>query len=71
MTLREIAAGYRDAARRVSARADALKDAARTSPYAARDRAVLLEVKRDLVRLGYHCEHYYERGYWRNEKYTQ
>ena len=35
MTLREIAAGYRDAARRVSARADALKDAARTSPYAA------------------------------------
>ena len=39
-----------------------LADAARTSPYAARDRAVLLEVKRDLVRLGYHCEHYYERG---------
>ena len=76
MTLKELSVTYREAAALLEARIKALqKAAARCGDpeelWRLRRRVAelkpMLEQVRELAEL---TEHYYDRGYWRNEKYT-
>ena len=76
MTLKELAPAYREAAELLSRRIKALQRAAARSEdpeeiWHLRRRIAelkpMLEQTRELAEL---TEHYYDRGYWRSEKYT-
>ena len=76
MTLSQIAQGYREAAVPLRRRLRELRQALKT----AQDPEEIFRLKRRIAELtpmltecnalAALCEHYYERGYYRNEKYT-
>ena len=76
MTLSQIARGYREAAVPLRWRLRELRQALKT----AEDPEEVFRLKRRIAELtpmltecnalAALCEHYYERGYYRNEKYT-
>ena len=76
MTLRELSGGYRAAAQPIRARLRELRIEMKTERDAERmfwlkrRTAVLTEMLRQMNELAELTEHYYERGYYRNEKYT-
>jgi len=76
MTLKELSGAYREAAQLLEGRIKALQRSASRSDdpeevWQLRRRAAelkpMLEQTRELAEL---TEHYYDRGYWRSEKYT-
>lgn len=72
MTLAEIAMGYREAAEKISARqefykAQLLEGADQVTQSKERS---LRQLKNDLLSLAELCDRYYERGYWRDARYT-
>ena len=76
MTLRELSPGYREAAELLELRIKALRLKASQTEDPAEQWQLgrrILELKpiltqmRELAEL---TEHYYDRGFWRNEKYT-
>ena len=76
MTLKELSGAYRDAAALLERRIKVLqRDAARSDDpeeiWRLRRRVAelkpMLQQTRELAEL---TEHYYDRGYWRSEKYT-
>ena len=75
MTLRELSGGYRAAAQPIRARLRELRIEMKTERDAERmfwlkrRTAVLTEMLRQMNELAELTEHYYERGYYRNEKY--
>ena len=75
MTLRELSGGYRAAAHPIRARLRELRIEMKTERDAERmfwlkrRTAVLTEMLRQMNELAELTEHYYERGYYRNEKY--
>ena len=75
MTLRELSGGYRAAAQPIRARLRELRIEMKTERAAERmfwlkrRTAVLTEMLRQMNELAELTEHYYERGYYRNEKY--
>ena len=77
MTLEELSETYRDAAQPIRARLKQLRGelATQTDPEAVfhlkRRIAELTPILTQLNELADLTAHYYERGYWRNEKYTQ
>lgn len=76
VTLQEIARGYREAAVPLRRRLRELRQALKT----AQDPEEIFHLKRRIAELtpmltecnalAALCEHYYERGYYRDEKYT-
>lgn len=76
MTLEEISVSYRAAAEPLRARLRELRQAAavETDPeelwQLRRRMAVLTPILTQLNELAELTAHYYERGYWRGEKYT-
>jgi hypothetical protein len=76
MTLRQIAAEYRTSAQLLRQRLKELRSALKT----ARDPEEIWRLKRRIAELtplltecnalASLCEHYYERGYYRDERYT-
>ena len=76
MTLQEMSREYEASAKRISAKLRVLRARLRQSTDPAecwqlRQRiAVLAEVLTQTKELSRLMAHYYERGYWRNEKYT-
>ena len=76
MTLQEMSREYDASAKRISARLRELRGRLRQSDdpeecWQLRQRiAVLAEVLTQTKELSRLMAHYYERGYWRNEKYT-
>ena len=75
MTLRELSGGYRAAAQPIRVRLRELRiemkherDPERMF-WLKRRTAVLTEMLRQMNELAELTEHYYERGYYRNEKY--
>ena len=75
MTLRELSGEYRAAAQPIRARLRELRLEMKTERDAERmfwlkrRTAVLTEMLRQMNELAELTEHYYERGYYRNEKY--
>ena len=75
MTLRELSGGYRAAAQPIRARLRELRIEMKTERdtermfWLKRRTAVLTEMLRQMNELAELTEHYYERGYYRNEKY--
>ena len=76
MTLAEIAQGYRESELAVSARREELRarlaectDPVERMPLETRI-ACLGATLRELRKIRELCERYYEKGYWRDEKYT-
>ena len=75
MTLREMSACYRAAAQPIRARLRELRIEMKTEHdpermfWLKRRTAVLTEMLRQMNELAELTEHYYERGYYRNEKY--
>ena len=75
MTLRELSGGYRAAAQPIRARLRELRIEMKTERDAERmfwlkrRTAVLTEMLRQMNELAELTAHYYERGYYRNEKY--
>lgn len=75
MTLRELSGEYRAAAQPIRARLRELRIEMKTERDAERmfwlkrRTAVLTEMLRQMNELAELTEHYYERGYYRNEKY--
>ena len=76
MTLRELSPAYREAAELLSRRIRELQQAAAKTEdpeelwhlrRRIQDLRPLLTQSRELAEL---TEHYYDRGYWRSEKYT-
>lgn len=76
MTLNELSAGYRETARRLRTRLKELRRALKTAAdpeqrwHIQREIAELTPVLTQMNELAELTEHYYERGFWRNEKYT-
>ena len=76
MTLVEIAAGYRAAAEPLRRRLKELRTALKTAEdpeeiwHLKRRIAELTPMLTECNALAVLCEHYYERGYYRNETYT-
>ena len=76
MTLKELSAAYRESARLLEVRIRSLRLAAARSRdpeeiWQLRRRVAELKPMLDQVReLAELTEHYYDRGYWRSEKYT-
>ena len=76
VTLKELSTGYREAAKRLRLRLRelraALKNARDTEErwHIRREIAELTPVLTQMNELAELTEHYYEKGYWRNEKYT-
>lgn len=76
MTLAEIAAGYREAAVPLRVRLRELRTALKTAEdpeevwHLKRRIAELTPMLTECNALAALCEHYYERGYYRNETYT-
>ena len=75
MTLRELSGAYRAAAQPIRARLRELRIEMKTEHdpermfWLKRRTAVLTEMLRQMNELAELTEHYYERGYYRNEKY--
>ena len=75
MTLRELSGAYRAAAQPIRVRLRELRIEMKTERDAERmfwlkrRTAVLTEMLRQMNELAELTEHYYERGYYRNEKY--
>lgn len=76
MTLRELSPAYREAARLLSLRINQLRKAVKETEDPEEKwhlRRRILELKPILTQmqeLADLTEHYYDKGYWRNEKYT-
>ena len=76
MTLKELSIGYREAGEKLRRRLRVLRAALKTvrDPeerwHIRREIAELTPVLTQMNELAELTEHYYERGYWRNEKYT-
>lgn len=76
MTLRELSPAYREAARLLSLRINQLRKAGKETEDPEEKwhlRRRILELKPILTQmqeLADLTEHYYDKGYWRNEKYT-
>lgn len=76
MTLKQIAGGYRAAAVPLRARLKELRAALKHTEdpeevfHLKRRIAELTPMLTQCNELARHCEHYYERGYYRDEKYT-
>ena len=76
MTLRELSWDYRAAAQLLRQRLRELRQREKTATDAderfwlARRKLALGEMLRQMNELAELTEHYYERGYWRSEKYT-
>ncbi|MDO5545475.1 MAG: hypothetical protein Q4F81_06585 [Eubacteriales bacterium] len=77
MTLEELSETYREAAKPLRARLKQLRAelVMETNPeiaFCLKSRiAQMTPILTQLNELAELTEHYYERGYWRNEKYTQ
>ena len=75
MTLAEISVGYRLSDAKISSRLSQLRKALKTAEdpeeiwHIRREIAELTPVLTQLNELAELTEHYYERGYYRNEKY--
>ena len=76
MTLRELSAGYRETGDRLRLRLRELRKKLKQAGdpeerwHIQREIAELTPVLTQMNELAELTEHYYERGYWRNEKYT-
>ena len=76
MSLQALSIGYREAARLLQARLQLLRRQLRqeSNPdrrcLLQRQKQVYSEAYRQCRELAELTEHYYERSYWRNEKYT-
>lgn len=76
MTLKELAVSYRESARLLDTRIRELR--CRQAQTGSTDERCQMEgrirelaaMHREMQGLARHCEHYYERGYRRNAKYT-
>ena len=76
MTLKELSMGYREAGAMLSARLHLLRQRKKTTAdqeelwHIQREIAELTPILTQMNELAELTEHYYEKGYWRNEKYT-
>lgn len=76
VTLQEISQDYRQAAKSIRARLRELRKSLKTAQdpevrwHIRREIAELTPVLTQINELADLTEHYYERGYWRGEKYT-
>ena len=76
MTLRELSPAYREAAALLTRRIRELRLAAAKSKdpeeiwHYRRRIAELKPIEAQMLELADLTEHYYDKGYWRNEKYT-
>ncbi len=76
MTLRELSGGYRETGDRLRSRLRELRRALKTAHdpeerwHIQREIAELTPILTQMNELAELTERYYERGYWRNEKYT-
>lgn len=68
-TLREMAVEYREAEKKVSARIAKLRKQNQGTPGSAKELRELYIVRREIREIRAICEHYYEKGFWRDGKY--
>ena len=69
MKLKEISAGYKEAAGLLSVRIDELAPFAKVDARMHCERETLKRIRQDMNRLAKLCECYYEKGYVRNAAY--